>query len=71
MRNQQTTKKELDANIKRTNELLDSMNQLLVSIELTGKEDTSKLEANIKKMQELSAKNRARLQQLREETNND
>lgn len=50
-----TTHTALLKNIKRTNELVIQMSAMLESFELSGKEDTTDLKANIQKMKDLIA----------------
>ena len=50
---EKTTHAALLKNIKRTNELVIQMSAMLESFELTGKEDTTELKANIQKMKNL------------------
>ena len=50
-----TTHAALLKNIKRTNELVIQMSAMLESFELSGKEDTTALKANIQKMKGLIA----------------
>ena len=55
----------IEANIKRTNDLVDKMSRLAEGLELDGTEDLTELRANIQGMKDIIAKNEATAKHIR------